>query len=259
MARRLSPPSPDRAAFDSAVVEKIKTLPGNYILYEDSASLTPYADAVRTFEGIPEKYDVHSESFVRLETGKRFFSHPGYNPHPYYDLRWSYIATGTYLGRDLDEYEPAFFKELFRKWGVEYLVLWTRQANAFFGSDPSFEKVLKGEQYTIYRFKDADPREVVVPDGIGHVSYPDPFTAVVTIHEAAPGALVTLRANYFPEMTASCAGAPVPLEDNDGQFAFAAPSADCAVTLSFPRRRWLFIFPALAFAAGLVLSRRRLL
>ncbi len=93
---------PTRGAFDPAVVEKVKTLGGNYILFENTASLSPYPTVEKDFEHVSEEWDVHAPGFLRLATGKRFFSHPGYNPHPYYDMRRSYIATGTFDGKDLD-------------------------------------------------------------------------------------------------------------------------------------------------------------
>jgi hypothetical protein len=248
-----------RADFEPAVAERVKALPGNYVLYEDTASLTPYVDLNKEAQKIPDALDVHSESFLHLETGKRLFSHPGYNPHPYYDLRWTYIATGTYLGKDLTEYPPEVFKALFRKWGVEYLVLWSDAARTYFGNDPAYSKILDGRQYTIYRFEGADPRAVVTESGSGDVSYPDNFSALVTLKGVTSGSQVILRANYFPEWRASCSGADVPLSNLDGQVAFAAPASDCTVRLEFPRNRGWFFVPLIGLATGVFLSLRRLL
>ena len=259
MEDKAIPTLPDRAAFDPGVVEEIKALSGNYILYEDTASLTPYADVLREFPKVREEYDVHSEGFVRLETGKRFFCHPGYNPHPYYDLRWTYIATGTYMGIDLSEYPHEVFERLFKKWGVQYLVLWTRPARAYFGDYGRYQEMMKGEQYAVYRFKDADPRSVATEGGTADVSYPDHFTAVVTLHDVPPGSPCVLRANYFPDWRAACNGAAVPLRNADGQIAFDAPAADATVTLRFPRRRGWYLVPPAAFLLGLALLKRRLL
>ena len=244
----------DRGAFDPAVVEKVKSLGGNAVLFEDTASLTPYEDPDHAFDKVPEERDVHCEGFLAMETGKRFFSHPGYNPHPYYDLRWTYITSGTYLGKDLDDYSPDLFKELFRKWGVEYLVLWSGQAKAFFGRDADYEKVMSTAQYTVYRFLRADPRAVVVESGSGDVAFSGNFSAIVTLEGVAPGSAVTLRANYFPEWRAECDGKPVALENAGGQIAFRAPASDAAVHLTFPRYRIYFLIPAVGLLAGIALS-----
>jgi len=251
---RQLPTLPDRGAFDPAVAEKVKTLEGNYILFEDTASLSPYPDADKDYEKSDEAWDVHGEGFLHMATGKRFFSHPGYNPHPYYDLRSTYIATGTFNGKDVKDYPPEFFKDLFRKWGVEYLVLWTKQSNAYFGGDHDYEKVLDGVHYSIYRFTKADPRAVVTDGGSGEVDYPDNVTAVITVKGATPGTPVALRANYFPEWRAECDGKPVPLSNADGQIAFAAPASDCTVTLKWPQHQGYFLIPILALLAGLALS-----
>ena len=245
-----------RGDFDSAAVEQIKTLGGNYVLYEDTASLVPYADLNRNFPKLPEEIDVHSEAFLHLVTGKRLFSHPGYNPHPYYDLRWTYIATGTYLGKDLTDYPPSLFRDLFRKWGVEYLALWSRGAKNYFANDPEYEKVLEGKQYTVYHLRESDPRAVVTEAGSAEVVYPDNFTATVTLKGARPGTPVVVRCNYFPEWSAESGGRAVALRKSDGQVAFDAPASDCTVTLSFPRNRPWLLVPVVAFIAAVFLSKR---
>jgi hypothetical protein len=99
----------------------------------------------------------------------------------------------------------------------------------------------------------------VAKGGTGEVSYPDNFTAVVTLSGVEAGGEVILRANYFSEWTAACAGKPVPLRNAEGQIAFAAPATDCTVTLEFPRnRRWLLV-PFLAAAAAVLFARRAIL
>ena len=249
----------DRGAFDTAVVEKTKELGGNYILFENTATLPPYADLDKEFEHAPEKWDVHAEGFLRLATGKRLFAHPGYNPHPYYDMRDTYIATGTFNGRDLTDYEPEEFRTLWRKWGVEYLILWSKASKRYFGGNAGYEKVLDGEWYSIYRLKDADARSVATEGGSGEVEYPDNFSAVVTLRDVPAGSRVVLRATYFPEWRAECDGKAVTLENADGQIAFAAPSSDSAVRLTWPKYHWHFAIPLAALAAGVFLSAKRLL
>jgi hypothetical protein len=262
LADRIVPDIPtleEHGDFDRAVVEKVATLEGNYVLYEDTASLTPYVDMLADFPKIDEEMDVHSESFFRMETGKRLFSHAGYNPHPYYNLRWTYIATGTYLGKALAEYPASYFRDLFNKWGVGYVVVWSQPARALFGGDKDFKEVLTGAQYVIYEVKGADSRAVTVEGGTGEVSYPDAFTAVVTLDGAKPASQVVLRANYFPEWRASSGGKDVPLRDVNGQLAFDAPGADAVVTLTFPRNAGLFLIPLVGLLFGAVLARRDLL
>jgi hypothetical protein len=253
------PTIPERGAFDTAVVEKMKDLGGNYIVFENTATLVPYADREKEFEHAPEAWDVHAEGFLRLATGKRLFAHPGYNPHPYYDMRDTYIATGTFNGRDLTDYEPAAFQALWRKWGIEYLVLWSRAAKRYFGEDDAYEKVLDGEWYSIYRLKDADARSVATEGGSGEVEYPGNFSAIVALKDVPAGSRVVLRATYFPEWRAECDGKPVRIENADGQMAFAAPSPDCTVRLTWPKCRRYFIIPLAALAAGILLSAKRLL
>jgi hypothetical protein len=248
-----------RGDFDSAVVEKISELDGNCILFENTASLTPYPDLEREHERIEERWDVHAPGFVYFETGKRFFSHPGYNPHPYYDLRGTYIASGTYDGRDVSEYPPDFFKDLWRKWGIEYLVVWNRKTRAMLGNDGDYEKVAEGERYTIYRFTKSDPRAVVTEAGEAAVDYTDNFNAAVTLRNVPEGSRVVLRANWFPQWSAQCDGAPVTLYEDEGQIAFDAPASDCTVTLRWPQHKPYFAIPAITIllALGLSLARRR--
>ncbi len=243
-----------RGDFDPSVVEEVKHLDGNYILFENTASLCPYVDRLHEFQGVEEKWDVHAPGFLRLATRKRFFAHPGYNPHPYYDLRDTYIATGTYMGHDLADYEPDMFKRLFVKWGIEYLVLWSRPAKAYFGQDPDYEKVLDGARYTIYRFRRADPRAVVTEGGGGYVRYPGNFTAEVTLKGVPDGSRVIIRTNYFPQWRATCDGREVTLFNQNGQTAFDAPQSNCAVQMHFPKHTGYFLIPLVAFLVGAALS-----
>lgn len=249
----------DRGAFDPTVVETIRELTGNHILFENTASLNPYADLTRDHEQIEAEWDVHAPGFVQLETGKRFFSHPGYNPHPYYDLRGTYIATGTFEGRDLDEYDHTFFADLWRKWGVEYFVIWSRPARRFFAEAPGYAKVMEGERYLVYRFEDAEAGAAATEGGSAKVLYPDNFTADVTLDGVPEGTVVVLRMNMSPEWRAECEGAPVELYAREGQIAFDAPSSECTVTMHFPKRPWLFAAPVLAALVGILLSIRRML
>lgn len=245
-----------RGEFDAEVVEAVAGLAGHYVLFENTASLDPHGELDLNWAGVEEVWDVHAPGFVRMATGRRLFSHPGYNPHPYYDLRGTYIATGTFDGKDLAEYEPAFFQDLFRKWGIEYLVLWTPQAKSYFGRDADYEKVLEGVHYAIYRFWESDTREVVTEGGEGSVEFPDNFTALVTLDGVEEGSRVVVRQNYFPLWRAECQGREVELLEAEGQMAFDAPAADCVVELKYAQHRGYFVVPLLALLVGIVLSVR---
>jgi len=253
------PTIPQRDAFDPMVVAKMRELGGNYILFENTASLNPYADLRREQERVDAAWDVHAPGFVFMETGKRLFSHPGYNPHPYYRLRGTYIATGTYEGRDLEEYGHEFFADLWKKWGVEYLVLWSRRAKRFFADAPGYTKVMEGERYLVCRFEGADPRAVETTGGTAGISYPDNFTAEITLDGVPEGTPVIVRANMFPGWRAECGGEPVELYEDEGRIAFDAPASGGTVTMHFPKRPWLFAVPALALLAGIFPSIRRML
>ncbi len=250
----------ERGDFDRAVIDRIGELPGGaYILFENIASLSPYADLARDFEQVEEEWDVHPPGFVHLETGKRLFSHPGYNPHPYYTLRGTYIATGTYEGQDVTDYGHDFFADLWRRWGVEYLCLWSRQSRRFFGGAPEYENILEGERFAIYRFRDADARAVAVRAGSAELSYPDNFTAKVRLDGVPAGSRVVLRVNWFDEWRATWDGEPVELYEHEGQISFDAPEGDGTLLMNWPKRRGLLLWPALAVAAGVFLSLRRML
>lgn len=236
--------------FDPAVVEKIAELPGNYVLFENTASMSPYRDARRPWPKLEEAQNVHAAGFVRRRTGKRLFAQMGYNPHPYNDLRASYITSGTFDGRDVEEFGAQFFKDLFRKWGIEYLVLWHPRSLSFFGGDGDYEKVLKGRRYSILRFTSADGRAVETAAGEGRVRYVGNFAAEVTLSGVEESSRVVVRANYFPQWRGRWGGGEVKLFEDDGRMAFNAPAADCTVTLRFPQHKKLLAIPALALLAA---------
>lgn len=249
------PHVPDVWSFNPALVEHIRHLDGHLVVLENN----PHRNMNAVEGGQTERsaFDVHFESLLPPVTGKRFYAGywDGWQWSPW---RAQTMAGGTFKGKAIADTPPPAFAAEMRRWGVRHLLVWSRGARAYLDGDPQFARRWSSGRWTDYEFLDADPRSVVVSSGRGDLKEVDALGARVELTDVRAGDQVVIRTNFYPVWTATYEnGRALDLFSAGGQLAFRAPrSGSYAVTLGYPRRRWLSCVALLGAALGLIVLAR---
>jgi len=229
--------------YHTVLVDKIQGLDGHLILFENTAKNNPKKDRSEDLQTIPGPH-VHITNYLQQRTGKRFFSHPGFDPHPYHIIRDTYIVNGTYKGEDLQKMSIEEMNEILRKWGVKFLVVWSEGAKSYFGKYPPYYQFIYADpQYAIFEFLKAEPGSVATESGQGEIISETHFEIALGLKSVKAGERVILRYNYFPLWRAFWQNGgkrrEIRLENYDGQISFISPAAgDYTVRLVFPKEWW---------------------
>jgi len=248
--------------FNPKLAERIKDLKGHMILFENAAGGSPLWDRSRGFDPAPRP-QVHMVSYAQAYAQKRLLAHPGFDPHPYHKIRDVYVVNGTYLGKSLEEYPPSKFKALLKKWGVEYLVVWSDTTSYYlFGLPESFKSIYEDGKYVIFQFLQADPRSVVAENGQAEIAREDHFHIWLDLNSLKEGERVILRYHYFPLWRAFWLKGgreeEISLEDYQGQISFISPtSGDYKVHLAFRKEWWWAVLSLVGLGGLFVLSLKR--
>ncbi|MBI4435817.1 MAG: hypothetical protein HY590_00160 [Candidatus Omnitrophica bacterium] len=242
------PHQPTLEAFLPALTQKLKTLEGHTILLETQALWIETEDG-RRGEAFPGPH-VHMEMLLALETGKRYLSH-GKDGYPFSLYRKNCLMSGIWGGKFLNQYSAEEVNVFLRKWGVRSIVVWSKTASAFFSAYPAFyEKSWEEPPWKVFRFKEADPRGVVLPVGKGEMVEERYTEMTIRLKGARKDDEAVLRVNYFPAFRAYCDGMPLSLYSRDGQIAFKVPrEGDMSVTFRYPR----YLFLSLIGLCGVAL------
>jgi len=147
---------------------------------------------------------------------------------------------------------PEVFHQELDRWGVVELFVWSAESAAYLASDPRYHQLWTDGVWTQFRRDGADSREVAVTHG--EATLVDRFVGGARVHltRATVGELVVVRTNFHPSWTARTDSAVVPLRDEAGQLAFAAPcDAPCVITLEYPRRVGLRYLAVIAWVLGM--------
>lgn len=239
-----------RRDLDPVLVERVKTLDGALILFENTFHRDLDGDPTRETEKTP--FSSHFEAFLGRETGKRFYA------GLWDGWQWSVFKTnllsgGAFRGRLVTTWSGREVRAELRRWGVRHLLVWSRPATAFFAGQEGFARRWTHGRWTQFEMLDADPREVVVGQGSGRLANLDRLSADVVLQDVKANDLVVLRTNYYPEWRAAVDGVPVPLSRAHDQMAFRAPrDGSYTVNLTYPRRYWLNFVAAAAILLALL-------
>jgi hypothetical protein len=246
---------PAISAFDGALVDHIRSAPGDMVLIENN----PHWNMIATPGGHSEKsrFDSHYESLLPEATGKRFFGQPqdGYHRSTF---RGHSVAGGAYQGRAIADTPASALAAELKRWGVGRVFVWSESSVRYFESSPLFEPRWRGDPWREFALQNADTRQVVTASGTGALIAYDPLEATVALDGVREGDRVVVRTNYYPAWNAVSSGRALTLVSDDGQLAFAAPaSGSYQVQLSYPRRT-LFVIACWLFAlvGAVVLSLR---
>jgi len=247
----------DLSEYNSTLVKKIKSLGGNLILFENCGNWYYATESkLKKRKETPKKY-IHLASLFTLETKKNFFSSniEGFH-HSIY--RANAFVCGTYKGKFISEYSIDEINEVMRKWGIKYLVLWSKEAKEYFKSKRNFYKTIwEDGEWSIFEYLKSDPRSIAISNGIGQVEHRDYFSKIIRLIEVKRGDRAVLRTNYFPAWKAYYQGRRLDLYDYKGQIAFDIPNdKDVIIYLKFPRFVLLNIFSVLTIGLCFYLSRR---
>jgi hypothetical protein len=234
----------ERRDLDPPLVDYVRTLDGATVLVENAFHRDMDADLARRTEATP--FIGHMEALLAAETGRRLYAGL-WDGWQWNVFRANLLAGGAFQSRSIAAWSPAELSVQLRKWGIRHAVVWSRDSTAYFTSQPGFARRWSHGRWTGFEFLEADPRDVVVPNGTGRLSTRDWLGATVSLTDVRAGDEVVVRTNYYPAWTAVCDGTPVELRARDGQLAFKAPKdGSYAVALLYPRRPWL---PAVALGA----------
>lgn len=241
--------------FNRELTARVEAAPGALVLVENNPHRNMNADPGGTTER--SRFGTHFEPMLAETTGRRLFSggySDGWQWNPW---KGRVLAGGTFMGRALDATPPDVFVDELRRWGVVDLFVWSDTSHRYFERDARFTPIWRDGTWTGYRLRDADPREVTTTTGQGVLRNRSPFGATVALDGVRAGTPVVVRTNPHPAWTAHQDGTVVPLAARDGQLTFDAPcDGACLVTLSYPRRLWLWPVAAAALGLAVLLSRR---
>ncbi len=225
----------DLKDYNKHLIEKIQNL-DSLILFENIL-----------FHKTKTPLNVQFTHLLTLGTAKSFFATTadGFHSSVY---RGNCIASGTFRGVYLHQIDIRYMNEVFQKWGIKYLVLWSDTAVEYFNRFPQFYKTIWTDgNWHIFEFKAADTRPLVIAQGRGEVIDKDYFEKIVKLYAARKGDLVTIRSNYFPEWKGYFEGRDIDILNNDGQLAFKVPaSGNSVIHLKFPKHTSHYLMALLA-------------
>ncbi|MCK5014804.1 MAG: hypothetical protein KAS66_13405 [Candidatus Omnitrophica bacterium] len=240
-------------AFHPKLIEQISSLSGNLLL-ENSSHLNPHERPDTLFKESPFP---HFEAMLGLFTKKRFLSHYGEDPYPYFTFREGLIVNGAFRKQDIREADINTIVSLYRKWNVAYLILWNDHSKSFFTNKPFFEKIFEDGIFQIFKFKNPKSAGSITPAAI-NIRRINQFKKEIIVKGARKNELIILRQNYTPGWHAYFHNKPIPLIEHDGQLSFLCPEAgNVKITLLFSRFLFmpLLIISALFFSFLLELKR----
>jgi hypothetical protein len=243
------PHVPDASRFDPPLVDHAAHLDGALILLENNPHRNMDATGGQTE---PSAFEVHFESLLAAATKKRFYAGywDGWQWCPWRDQT---LAGGAFRGAPIERTSRAAFVSEMQRWGIAHLLVWSNGARRYLDAHPQFVRRWSYGRWVEYELLDADRRSVVVPRGSARLVGMEPLGARVELSDVRAGDLAVVRTNYFPAWTAASDGRSVPLVAANGQLAFAVPrSGTFAVTLRYPRRRWLSVLSLLVATIGIV-------
>lgn len=196
---------------------------------------------------------VHTEMLLALETEKRFLSH-GKDGYPFSIYRETCLISGIWKGKFLNTYDAETVNAFLKKWGVRYALVWSKAARSFFSAhSSSYEEIFYFDPWALFRFKEADPRSVVLPEGEGEI-FDERYTHfAVRLKGVRKDEEAVVRINFFPGLRAFCEGKRVSLFSRDGQLAFKVPrEGEAVVVFRYPRYASLYLLGLLAFFGGAI-------
>jgi hypothetical protein len=246
---------PELRAFDPPLIDRIAASDGNMILVEVSPHRDMDSDPARRSPRTP--FDVHFEGLLPEVAGQRFYSQM-WDGWVWNVFKGQVVGAGTFAGRAIDETPPEAFAGEMRRWGVRHLFVWTDAARAYLGRSGLFAERWRGGPWSHFELLDADTRAVVTPTGSGRLANLDFLGGDVHLSGVHAGAIVRVRANYYPAWRAWVRNREIRLRSAEGQMEFVAPeSGDYVVRLVYPRYRWLSAFSIAAAIAGFAILSRR--
>jgi len=253
--------TPAVGALLPGLVAAVRGADGYRVLVENSTGVDPSLAGQGVGEVSPLPH-AHLEGLLALETGRRLFAHPGWDPNPYHAFRDVYFANGLFRGLPLAQYRVSEVAEELRRWGVRRLAVWSEGAKGLFAREAHrFPEVGREGPYVILDARDAEPSAVAVERGTAEIVEDGFFRRRVRLSGMRAGDTVRMKSHYHPGWRARTGGSPVPLYDVGGQLAFQAPGAgEHEVTLELPTGRGAALAclaAAAAVAVGLVAFPRR--
>ena len=241
---------PQLRDFNPPLIDRVAAADG-MVVVELSPHRDMDPDPVRRTPRTP--FDVHFEGVLPTIRGQRFYSQM-IDGWVWNTWRGQVVAAGTFRGKPIGETPVDDFVTEMRRWGVRHLFVWTDETRAYLARSGRFVERWHGDPWSEFELLGADTRAVVVEQGAGELRDLDFLGGDVALTGVRDGALVVVRANYYPAWRAHVDGRDVPLFDDGGQLAFRAPAAgDYVVHLAYPRYRALHAVAALAFIVGAAL------
>ena len=155
-------------------------------------------------------FAAHMEAMLAAETGKRLYAGL-WDGWQWNVFRANLLAGGAFQSRSITTWPPAELAAQLRKWGIRHAVVWSKDSTAYFSSQPVFAKRWSHGRWTAFEFLEADPRDVVVPNGTGRLANRDWLGATARLTDVRAGDEVVVRTNFYPAWTAVCDGTAVAL------------------------------------------------
>jgi hypothetical protein len=244
----------ERRDLDPQLVDYVRGLDGATVLVENAFHRDMDDDATRQSEKTP--FIAHIEGYLAAATGKRLYAGL-WDGWQWNTFRANLLANGAFQNHAITGWPPDDLKAQLHKWGIRHAVVWSADSTTYLSSQPGFARRWSHGRWTAFELLDADPRDVVVPNGTGRLATRDWLGATVSLGDAKTGDEVVVRTNFFPAWTATCDGTPVALHQSGGQLAFYAPKdGSYVVTLVYPTRQWLLAIAGGALLAGLLACAR---
>jgi hypothetical protein len=233
-------------AIEPGLMQHLRGLDGALVLLENTPHRDMDADPNRDIE--PAPVPAHFESVVPRLTGVRLYAGM-WDGWQWCPQRRNVLAGGAFRGASISVTPRAEVHAELTRWGVRHLVVWSQAAIRFFESDPAFARRWSSGPWNHFEFLDADVRDVVVPNGQGHLVDRTPLGARVRLQDVRQGDRVVVRTNFYPAWTAWIDASAVPLTDAGGLLAFDAPRDGAYdIELRYPKRTGLL---SLTFGAVL--------
>jgi len=247
--------------YNGPLFENIRKLDGHLILFENITSDNLLFDKEDSrFRRVGHNH-THMASLMAMDTGKKFFSstHEGWHETVF---RGNCINTGVFRGQYISDVEIDEIEAVLQKWGIVYLVVWHKYSKRYFSSfifEDKFELYWDDNQWSIFKYRNADGRSVQMATGQGWITRETYFSKKIRIHNASQGDIVVVRSNYFPTWKAFYNGIHIPTLDIDGQLGFIAPAnGSYTITLRFPKYLAFNILSVLTlFGVGVLAGNRK--